>query len=323
MVDVTTVDDTLAEISKIPIGKIKESEKEKLKDLESFLHKRIVGQDEAITEISRAMRRARSGIEASRKTIGSFLFLGPTGVGKTETAKALSGAYFGEESKMIRLDMTEFQGNDALARLIGNPQTQSPGQLASLIRQNPYGVLLLDEFEKSSQDVQNLFLQIVDEGNLTDAFGKKVSFANIIIVATSNAGAEYIREQVEKGEKELSKKLVEYVLSQNLFSPELINRFDATVVYKPLTQEEVTSVAKLMLTSLAQDIKETKNITLEVTDNLASEIAQKGYDPAFGARPIKRLIADKIEDQIAKLVISETIKNGDTINSEDILKFLS
>ena len=341
-VDVATVDNTLAEISKIPIGKIKESEKEKLKDLEGFLHKRIVGQDEAITEIAKAMRRARSGIEVSRKTMGSFLFLGPTGVGKTETAKALSSAYFGQESKMIRLDMTEFQGNDALARLIGNPQTQSPGQLASLVRQNPYGVLLLDEFEKSGNDVQNLFLQIIDEGHLTDAFGKKVAFTNIITVATSNAGAEYIREEVERetesssmivktqnstsssqNREPLTAKLIEYVLSKGLFSPELLNRFDAVVVYKPLTPKEVTSVAKLMLTQLAQDIKETKNITLEITDNLAAAVTQKGYDPAFGARPIKRLIADKIEDQIAKLVISDAIKNGDTISSEDITKFLS
>ncbi len=341
-VDTQIVDDTLADISKIPTGKIKESEKEKLKDLEAYLHQRIIGQNEAIVEIAKAMRRSRSGIEKDRKTMGSFLFLGPTGVGKTETAKALSGAYFGQESKMVRLDMTEFQGEGALERLIGNPKSQAPGQLASLIRQNPYGVLLLDEFEKSGNEIQNLFLQIVDEGHLTDAFGKKVVFANIIIIATSNAGAEYIREEVEReaesssmivktrnnstssqNREPLTTKLIEYVLSKNLFSPELLNRFDAVVVYKPLTPQEVTAVAKLMLITLAQSLKETKNINLEITDTLAAAVAQKGYDAAFGARPIRRLIADKIEDGIAKMVLSEQLKNGDTISSQDILKFLS
>ena len=324
LVDVEIVDDTLAKISKIPIGKIKETEKEKLKDLEGFLHKRIVGQDEAIVEISKAMRRARSGIETARKTMGSFLFLGPTGVGKTETAKALCEAYFGPESKMVRLDMTEYQGGDALERLIGNSESKAPGQLASLIRQNPYGVLLLDEFEKSNPQVQNLFLQIIDEGHLTDAFGRKVAFTNIITIATSNAGAEFIREEVEKGPSaDLAKKVIDYVLSKNLFSPELLNRFDATVVYKPLTAPEVTQVAKLMLINLAQNLKETKNITLEITDNLAQAVAQKGFNPTFGARPIRRLIADKIEDGIAKLVISEQIKNGGTITSTTLAGFLS
>ncbi len=324
LVDRELVDDTLAKISKIPIGKIKETEKEKLKDLEGFLHKRIVGQDEAIIEISKAMRRARSGIETNRKTMGSFLFLGPTGVGKTETAKALCEAYFGPESKMVRLDMTEYQGRDSLERLIGNSETKAPGQLATLIRQNPYGVLLLDEFEKASLEVQNLFLQIIDEGHLTDAFGRKVAFTNIITIATSNAGAEFIREEVQKGQSaDLAKKVVNFVLSKNLFSPELLNRFDATVVYKPLTPQEVTQVAKLMLTNLAQSLKETKNITLEITDQLAAAVAQKGFNPSFGARPIRRLIADKIEDGIAKLVITEQIKNGDAISSADLQKFLT
>jgi len=324
VIDLEVVDSALAKISKIPIGKIKETEKEKLKDLEGFLHKRIIGQNEAMVEIAKAMRRARSGIETARKTMGSFLFLGPTGVGKTETAKALCQAYFGPENKMIRLDMTEYQGQDALVRLIGNSETKSPGQLATLIRQNPYGVLLLDEFEKASPEVQNLFLQIIDEGHLTDAFGKKVAFTNIITIATSNAGAEFIREEVEKGQTtDLAKKVVDFVLSKNLFSPELLNRFDATVVYKPLTPQEVAQVAKLMLENLAQSLKETKNVTLEITDNLAAAVAQKGFNAEFGARPIRRLIADKIEDGIAKLVISEQIKNGDTITSQDLLKFLA
>jgi len=321
--DVVTVDEIISEKSKTPIGKISQKEAEKLADLETILHKRIVGQAEAITEISRAMRRARAQLEKTNKPMGSFLFLGPTGVGKTETSKALAQTYFGSDDKMVRLDMTEFQATDAASRLIGNPQTKAPGQLATQIREQPYGILLVDEFEKASKDVQNLFLQILDEGNLTDAFGKKVSFTNIIVIATSNAAAEFIREEVEKNTTDLSKKLIDYVLSKGLFSPELINRFDATIVFKPLSREEVIQVAYLMLQNLASQIKDSKNITLEISPELAQAVANQGYIVAFGARPIRRLIQDKIEDEIAKLLISGKVKNGDTIHSQDLLKFLS
>ncbi len=321
--DIETVDEIISEKSKTPVGKISESEAEKLTDLETILHKRIVGQNEAITDISKAMRRARAELDKSNKPMGSFMFLGPTGVGKTETAKALAQSYFGDENRMVRFDMTEFQGNDALGRLIGNPNTKSPGQLVTQIRENPFGILLVDEFEKADHDVQNLFLQILDDGNLTDAFGKKVSFSNIIVIATSNAAAEFIREEIEKNTPELAKKIVDFVLSKGLFSPELVNRFDAVVVYKPLNREEVIQIAFLMLEALAKQIKDSKNITLEVTPQLAQEVAQQGFVVAFGARPIKRLIQDKIEDEIAKLIISGKLKNGDTIHSQDLQKFLS
>ena len=305
------------------ISKISESEAQKLKNLEEILHKRIVNQNEAIEEIARAMRRARAEIETGARPIGSFLFLGPTGVGKTETAKALAQIYFGSEEKMVRLDMSEYQGTDSLSRLIGDIRNKTQGQLASLIRQHPFALLLVDEFEKADSSVHNLFLQVLDEGHLTDAFGKKVSFDNIIIIATSNAAAEFIREEVTKGTADLSKKLIDYILEKGLFSPELINRFDAVVVYQPLTDEQTGQVTKLMLNNLAQKIKETKNITLEITDELCQKVAKAGYDPTFGARPIRRLIADKIEDGIAKMIIEESAKNGDKIAPSTLLKFVT
>lgn len=322
-VTVEVVDTILSEKTKTPVGKITQTEAQKLTDLEQILHKRIVGQAEAIEQISKAMRRARADLKKTNRPMGSFLFLGPTGVGKTETAKALAQVYFGDENRMVRLDMTEFQGTDALTRLIGNPNTKAPGQLATQIRENPFGILLVDEFEKANKDVQNLFLQILDEGNLTDAFGKKVSFSNIIVIATSNAAAEYIREQVEAKATDLPKKLVDYVLNKGLFSPELINRFDAAVVYKPLTGEEVVQVAYLMLQNLARDLKENKNISLEITPDVAALVAKEGYVAAFGARPIRRLIQDKIEDQIAKLLISGKLNNGDTVPSQTLIGYLS
>ncbi len=322
--DLATVDIVLSEKTKTPVGKITESEAQKLTNLETILHQRIVGQNEAVEEISRAMRRARAELEKTARPMGSFLFLGPTGVGKTETAKALAEAYFGNENRMVRLDMTEFQGSDAMSRLIGNPETKTQGQFATKLREQPFGLVLVDEFEKAGHDVQNLFLQILDEGNLTDAFGKKVSFKNTIVIATSNAAAEYIREEVDKNPtgSDLPKKLTDYVLSKGLFSPELINRFDAVVIYKPLKSEEIVQVAYLMLQSLAKSLRENKNINLEITPDLASAVARAGFVVAFGARPIRRLIQDKLEDNIAKLLISGQVKNGDSVSSQSLISFL-
>ncbi len=322
-VTIDIVDQILSTKTKTPIGQITKSEAKKLGDLETILHQRIIGQNQAIVELSNAMRRARSGIETGKRPIGSFLFLGPTGVGKTETAKALAESYFGDEEKMVRLDMSEFQGDDAFDRLIGSNKSKTPGQLANLIRQNPYGLLLIDEFEKANSAVHNLFLQILDEGFLTDAFGKKVSFDNVIIIATSNAGAEFIREQVKGGKPPESRQLVDYILEKGIFSPELVNRFDGVIVYTPLTKVESVAVTNLMLTVLAKKLKETKNITLEITPELCQKAAEKGYDEEFGARPIRRLIQDKIEDPIAKMILDGTAKNGSKIPADTLLKFVS
>ena len=333
-ITLNTVDEIFSEITKIPIGRIKQTEIEKLKDLESYLHKRIVGQDEAISQIAKAMRRSRTGLDKSKRPMGSFLFLGPTGVGKTETAKALADAYFGKSSKMIRLDMTEYQSNDSVIRLTGDTTSKNPGILTSLVRQNPFGLLLLDEFEKANPYVQNLFLQIFDEGILTDAFNKTVSFTNIIIIATSNAGAEFIREEVKKSEVQphnevepqknlsLSTKLIEYILSKGLFNPELINRFDGVIVYQPLTKQQIIAVAKLMLNEFAAQIKDTKNITLEINDTLAIKVAELGFNVQFGARPIRRLIADKIGDGIARMLLNNQISEGSKIPSSTLMEFL-
>lgn len=320
-----TVSEVLKQQTKVPVGEIGKDESAKLKDLEKILHQRIVGQDEAIVEIAKAMRRARAEIEAGNRPIGSFLFLGPTGVGKTETAKALAETYFGAEDSMVRLDMSEYQGGDSLKRLIGDSQSRTSGNLSSLIAQNPFSLLLVDEFEKADPDVQNLFLQILDEGFMTDALGKKVNFDNVIIIATSNAAAEYIREEIQKNVlgDNLQKGLVEYVLKQKFFSPELINRFDGVVVYRPLSSDQAVEVTKLMLLRLAKELKESKNITLEISDDLASQIAKSGFDAQFGARPIRRLIADKLEDGIAKMIIDGSAKSGATIPSAMLLKFLS
>lgn len=324
VVDIPLVDSIIGAKTKTPIGTITKTESAKLKDLEKILHQRIIGQNEAIDEIAKAMRRSRAEIESSNRPIGSFLFLGPTGVGKTETAKALAESYFGDEERMVRLDMSEFQGSDSLERLIGNPRSKTQGQLATKIRENPYTLLLVDEFEKANKEVLNLFLQVLDEGFLTDAFGKKVNFNNVIIIATSNAGAEFIREQVEKGNTAtLNQMLVDYILKQGLFFPELVNRFDGTVVYKPLTQEQVVLVTELMLNSVANGLKESKNISLEISPALAQKVAQMGFNAEFGARPIRRLIQDKIEDGIAKLIIDGTAKSGSKINSDQLLGFLA
>lgn len=318
------VDEILAKKTKTPIGNITENEAQKLKDLETILHQRIIGQNEAIEAIAKAMRRSRAEIETGTRPIGSFLFLGPTGVGKTETAKALAQSYFGSEDRMIRLDMSEFSTPDSIKRLIGNTASQTPGRLATAIRDNPYSLLLIDEFEKASPPIHNLFLQILDEGFLTDAFGKKVSFDNIIIIATSNAGAEFIREQISSGSgSNLSKKLVDHVLEKGLFRPELVNRFDGVIVYQPLTQDQVVKVTLLMLKDLAKQLKDTKNINIEITNELANAVAQQGFNPTFGARPIRRLISNKIEDGIAKLVISGEAKSGTTIPAQTLLRFVS
>lgn len=312
------VEKVLSSFTPIPVGKIGKKETKLLQNLEDILHQRIIGQDEAIVEISKSLRRARAGINETNRPIGSFLFLGPTGVGKTETAKVLAKTYFGDENNMVRLDMSEFQGDDALKKLIGDAGSKTPGILTSQIRNHPFSILLLDEFEKANVSAHNLFLQILDEGFVTDALGKKVSFSNNIIIATSNAGAEHIREQVISNKQ--NKDIIDYVLTQNLLTPELVNRFDATVVYKPLTMDEVTKVTTLMLKDLAQKLKETKNIMLEITPGLAQKVATAGFDPQFGARPIRRYIQDHIEDQIAKMVISEKVKNGDKIKAADIAK---
>lgn len=300
--------------TKIPLGKLESSEKDKLLNLEDILHERVVGQDEAVSLISNAMRRARANIRNAKKPIGSFLFLGPTGVGKTETAKSLAHTFFGDEAKMMRLDMTEYQKADSIERLIGSFGDDKPGVLSKLIRNNSYGVLLLDEFEKAEKDVLNLFLQILDEGFYSDMNGKKVNMRNLIIIATSNASSDFIFELSRQGKNLLSHKdkIIDKIVNDGIFRPELINRFDATVVFHPLNSDELKKIAYLMLKKLSKRLSE-KGIEFVVTDELAGIVADMGSDKIFGARPMNRFIQDKIEEPIARKIISGDIVSGSRV----------
>jgi len=298
----------------IPTGEVKKEEKDKLLNLETLLQERIVGQNEAVSAVSDAIRRARSGIGNPLRPAGSFLFLGPTGVGKTETAKALGEVFFGKASKMLRLDMSEYNAPDSLNRLIGSSETNTPGTLVTLLRENPYGVLLLDEFEKTDSRVLDLFLQVIDEGIFSDMRGEKVSARNVIIVATSNAGSDIIFEYLQSG-KDLSAArdtVINEIISRGTFKPELLNRFDGVVLFHPLDEAALREVSKRLLAHLVIRLKE-KGITLKVSDSLISFLAKKGMDPKFGARPLNRAIQETVEQAIAKKMISGEVSSGSEI----------
>lgn len=296
----------------IPIGPITKEEKNKLLHLEDELHTKVIGQESAITAISGAMRRSRAGIQAKDKPIGSFLFLGPTGVGKTETAKALAGVFFGDESKMLRLDMSEFNGPGGLPRLMGDGN--SSGVLGDMLRSHPYGVLLLDEFEKASADVHDLFLQILDEGMYTDARGGKVNARNTIIIATSNAGSQLMWDMVKEGINPTEKKndLISEIVNAGVYKPELINRFDGVIIFEPLKLKDREKIAALMLGELKERIKK-KGFELEVSDVLVKVLTTKGYNPEFGAREMRRILQDVVEEKIASKIIAGNLKLGDKI----------
>ncbi|MCF7835732.1 MAG: ATP-dependent Clp protease ATP-binding subunit [Candidatus Marinimicrobia bacterium] len=297
--------------TEIPVGDLEAGEKEKLANLENIIHERVINQNQAVEEISSAMRRTRMGVSTKNRPIGSFLFLGPTGVGKTETAKALAEIYFGSEDRINRFDMSEFQGSDAIPKMIGSTQTNKPGLLTTAVKENPFSLLLLDEIEKADSNVLNLFLQILEDGWLTNAFGKKINFRNQIIIATSNAGAEFIRTKAEQGFKseEIKKEFLDHILKQNIFRPEFINRFDETVIFKPLTPDNLIKISELMLSGLAKRLSE-KEIIFNFSEPLIKKIAELGYDPANGARPMRRVIQQKIENLIAqKMLKDEFVKN--------------
>lgn len=314
---VVFADDILSVVKRktgIPTGVIDDVEKDKLQNLESHLHERIVGQHEAIVSISDALRRARSGIGNPNRPIGSFLFLGPTGVGKTETTKALAEIFFGEKAKILRLDMSEYNTSDALNRLIGAFDGDTPGILSSMVRESPYGVLLLDEFEKTNERVLDLFLQILDEGFFSDVLGRKVNARNLIIVATSNAGSEHIFESVERRENLANKKseIIDDIIREGVFKPELLNRFDGVILFSPLSDTDLREVAKIMLARLSWRLKE-KGMELVVNNALLDFLVEKGGDPKFGARPLNRAIQDTIEKIIADKIISGELRPGSKI----------
>ncbi len=296
----------------IPLGPVEEEEKEKLLNLEEHLHKRVIGQRSAIDAIASALRRSRVGIQAKDKPLGSFLFLGSTGVGKTETAKALAHVFFGSEEHMMRLDMTEYNGEDALGRLIGG--RSGAGSLPTLLRSHPYGVVLLDEFEKASSDIHDIFLQVFDEGLFTDGRGKRVNARNIIFIATSNAGSDIIWDMAGRGEDPSNAKdeIINAIIEKGILKPELINRFDASVIFKTLAQDEQRDIARLMLEELKQRIDQ-KGYTLVINDDLIDLLVEKGFNPEFGARPMRRVLQDDIEERVASKIIAGGLKYGDEI----------
>jgi len=298
-------------------GKVSATEKVKLLNLENLISKRVVGQKDAVIAVSNALKRARTGVRNPNKPIGSFLFLGPTGVGKTETAKALAYVFFGSEDNMMRLDMSEYQTDDAMERLIGSFVNGKPGVFSSMIREKQYGVVLLDEFEKTSKDVLNLFLQILDEGFFSDMSGQKVSTRNIIFIATSNAGADTIFKMVSGGKnpKDAQEEIIADIIGKGLFKPELINRFDATIIYRPLESDDLKQIAKIMLNKLTTRMVE-KGLKVEISDELIDYVVKNGSNEAFGARPMNRFIQDSIEGSIANLIL-----NGDAVPGK-VIKFI-
>ena len=306
------VETVLEQKTKMPLGKLGKEEKETLLNLEGLIHERIINQNEAVREVSEALRRARSGVATKTGPIGGFLFMGPTGVGKTETAKALAKIYFGSEDNMIRLDMSEYQNKKDIDRIIGTAEEQ--GVLASAVRKNPFSLILLDEIEKAHPDLLHLFLQVLDEGYFTDGVGRRVVFNNSIIIATSNAGYKIILQSLEQGtqHEEVKRKILDHVFDEGVFRPELVNRFDAVVVFNALTRENLIDIAGLMLKKVQHNMKQ-KHIELVITEDLKQKVVELSYDPKFGAREMKRVIQDRVEDALAESLLKSEIKKGDKI----------
>ena len=301
----------IAKWTGIPVSKLMESEREKILNLGKILHKRVIGQDEAVDKVTDAIIRSRAGIQDSRRPIGSFMFLGPTGVGKTELAKALAESLFDDEHNIIRIDMSEYMEKFSVSRLIGAPPGyvgyEEGGQLTEAVRRKPYSVVLFDEIEKAHPDVFNVLLQVLDDGRITDSQGRTIDFKNTIIILTSNLGSEYILEGInDKGElTEEAKEKVEKLLKQS-FRPEFLNRLDEIVFYKPLTQNEIGKILELLIVDLNKRL-ENQEISIELTKSAKEYLIKNGYDPVYGARPLKRFVQKKLETLIAREIIKQTI----------------
>lgn len=307
------VDGFVSEKTGMPVGPITETEQDRLMHLEDILHKRVIGQDKAVSAIARTMRRARVDIARADKPIGSFLFLGGTGVGKTETAKALAHTFFGSEANMIRFDMSEYSGDHTVGYLIGDEN--GTGALTDKLQEHPYSVVLLDEFEKAAESVHDLFLQILDEGYFTSTDGRRINARNTIIVATSNAGSDLIRKTtaIRSQLPNLDSDIINHIIETRVFKPELINRFDSTVIFEPLEKDEMTNVAKLMLGELTARVMD-QGYHLVVTPALLTRLVDKGYDPKSGGRGINRVLQDVLEEKIAKKIISGEVRTGGYLN---------
>ena len=316
----------VAKWTHIPVEQMEEAEKERLKKLDAILHERVVGQNDAVKAVARAIRRGRVGLKDPKRPIGSFLFLGPTGVGKTELSKALAEAVFGSEKDMIRVDMSEYMEKQSVSKMIGSPPGyvgyEEGGQLSEKVRRKPYSVLLFDEIEKAHPDVFNMILQVLEDGHITDAHGKKVDFKNTIIIMTSNAGANRIISpktlgfgQVKTSEEEY-KKMKEGVMEEvkHIFKPEFINRVDEMIVFHALNKENIKDITKIMLKQFAKRVKNQMDMELCIADDVVDFISDKGFDKDYGARPIRRALQTELEDVLAEAVLMEDISIGDTVD---------
>ncbi len=310
----------------IPLQTMQEEESTRLLHLEDTLHQRVIGQEEAVKALSKAVRRGRVGLKDPNRPIGSFLFLGPTGVGKTELSKALAEALFGDENAMVRIDMSEYMEKHSVSRMVGSPPGyvgyEEGGQLSEKVRRNPYSVVLFDEIEKASPEVFNVLLQVLDDGHITDGQGRKVDFKNTVIIMTSNAGARSIAapkrlgftsvETAEQSYEHMKKGVMDEI--KNIFKPEFLNRIDDIIVFHPLEKEDIIKIVKLMTDTLAKRIRENMNISVSFTDKAIEKIAEDGFDKAYGARPLRRAIQTKIEDAFAEAFLRGDFKAGDKVS---------
>ena len=316
----------VAKWTHIPVEQMEEAEKERLKKLDAILHERVVGQNDAVKAVARAIRRGRVGLKDPKRPIGSFLFLGPTGVGKTELSKALAEAVFGSEKDMIRVDMSEYMEKQSVSKMIGSPPGyvgyEEGGQLSEKVRRKPYSVLLFDEIEKAHPDVFNMLLQVLEDGHITDAHGKKVDFKNTIIIMTSNAGANRIISpktlgfgQAKTSEEEYQK-MKEGVMEEvkHIFKPEFINRVDEMIVFHALNKENIKDITKIMLKQFAKRVKNQMDMELCIADDVVDFISDKGFDKDYGARPIRRALQTELEDVLAEAVLMGDISIGDTVD---------
>lgn len=309
----------------VPVQSLKQEESERLINLEKILHERVIGQEEAVSAVAKAIRRGRVGLKDPKRPIGSFLFLGPTGVGKTELSKALAEALFGDENAMIRIDMSEYMEKHTVSKMIGSPPGyvgyDEGGQLTEKIRRKPYSVVLFDEIEKASPDVFNIMLQILDDGHITDGQGRKVDFKNTVIIMTSNAGAKNIIApkrlgfNTDSGEEKSYSAMKDTVMAEvkHIFKPEFINRIDDIIVFHPLNEENVKEIVKLMAKEIVKRVKENMDIDINFTDEAVTLIAKEGFDPAYGARPLRRELQSKVEDRFAEEFLQNKIQKGDNV----------